>query len=47
MIEMSKLSLYDTGITPVYGDELVTLSTCDRSQVNEGRFVVIGVKIKE
>ena len=46
MIEMSKLSLYDTGVTPVYGDELVTLSTCDRSQVNEGRFVVVGVKIK-
>jgi len=47
IVEMSKLSLYDTGITPVYGDELVTLSTCDRSQVNEGRFVVVGVKIKD
>lgn len=47
VVEMSKLSLYNTGITPVYGDELVTLSTCDRSQVNEGRFVVVGVKIKD
>ncbi|MCI8736064.1 MAG: class B sortase [Lachnospiraceae bacterium] len=42
---MAEMSLYNTGITPVYGDELVTLSTCDRSQGAEGRFVVVGVKI--
>ena len=34
------LSLYDTGITPVYGDKLLTLSTCEYSQEN-GRFVVV------
>jgi len=45
MAAMADMSLYDTGITPVYGDELVTLSTCDRSQGEEGRFVVVGVKI--
>lgn len=45
MAAMAQMSLYDTGITPVYGDELVTLSTCDRSQGAEGRFVVVGVKI--
>ncbi len=45
MAAMAAMSLYDTGITPVYGDALVTLSTCDRSQGSEGRFVVVGVKI--
>ena len=44
MAEMSKISLYDTGITPEYGDELLTLSTCDY-QENNGRFVVVARKI--
>lgn len=34
------LSLYDTGITPVYGDKLLTLSTCEYTREN-GRFVVV------
>ncbi len=44
MREMAAMSLYDTGVTPVWGDELVTLSTCDSSQGGTGRFVVVGVK---
>lgn len=44
MQEMANMSLYDTGITPVYGDKLVTLSTCDTSIGDKGRFVVVGVK---
>lgn len=36
-------SLYDTGITPQYGDKLVTLSTCDYALKN-GRMVVIGCR---
>lgn len=44
MAEMKKLSLYDTGITPEYGDELLTLSTCDY-QENNGRFVIVARKI--
>ena len=44
MEEMSKLSLYDTGITAVYGDRLLTLSTCDSSEP-DGRFVVVAKKI--
>ena len=36
-----ELSLYDTGITPQYGDKLVTLSTCDYALEN-GRMVVVG-----
>lgn len=38
-----KLSLYDTGVTAVYGDKLVTLSTCEYSKQN-GRFVVVAKK---
>lgn len=38
------LSLYDTGITPQYGDKLICLSTCDYSQTN-GRLVVAAVRI--
>ena len=38
------LSLYDTGITPVYGEKLITLSTCEYSQAN-GRFVVVARQI--
>jgi sortase B len=45
MAEMAKISLSDTGITPEYGDELLTLSTCDY-QENNGRFVIVARKIK-
>ena len=36
-------SLYDTGITPKYGEKLITLSTCDNSRGNDYRFVVFSV----
>ena len=45
MNEMSKMSLYDTGVTAEYGDELLTLSTCDYME-EDGRFVVVAKKIK-
>lgn len=38
------LSLYDTGITPVYGDKLICLSTCAYHTEN-GRLVVAAVRI--
>ncbi len=38
------LSLYDTGITPVYGDKLIALSTCAYHAEN-GRLVVAAVRI--
>ena len=44
MSEMADLSLYDTGVTAKFGDELLTLSTCDHSQ-EDGRFVVVAKKI--
>ena len=38
------LSLYNTGIEPVYGDKIICLSTCEYSRVN-GRLVVAAVRI--
>lgn len=38
------LSIYDTGITPVFGDKIICLSTCEYTQVN-GRLVVAAVRI--
>lgn len=42
--DCKNLSLYDTGITPVYGDKLITLSTCEYSQ-KVGRLVVVAKQI--
>ena len=39
-----RLSFYDTGITPVYGDKIITLSTCEYTLAN-GRLVVAAVRI--
>lgn len=45
MQEMKAISLYDTGVTASYGDELLTLSTCDNSE-EDGRFVVVAKRIE-
>ena len=42
--EAKKAALYDTGVSPVYGDELLTLSTC-AYHVEDGRFVVVARRI--
>ncbi|MBF0995773.1 MAG: class B sortase [Lachnospiraceae bacterium] len=39
-------SLYDTGLDAKFGDELITLSTCEYSRSN-GRLVVVGRRIYE
>ena len=39
-----ELSFYDTGITPVYGDKLIALSTCEYT-LNNGRLVVCAVRV--
>ncbi len=44
MQEMAALSLYDTGVTASFGDELLTLSTCDSSET-DGRFVVVAKRV--
>ena len=41
-----ELSLYDMGETAVYGDRLLTLSTCEYSAPN-GRLVVVAKKVTE
>ncbi len=38
------MALYDTGITPKYGEKLITLSTCDKS-IEDGRLVVVARRI--
>lgn len=45
MQEMAALSLYDTGVRASFGDELLTLSTCDNSEA-DGRFVVVAKRIE-
>lgn len=44
MLEMSEQAFYETGVWAFYGDELLTLSTCDYHQDN-GRFVVVAKRI--
>ena len=39
-----KVSIYDTGVNASYGDQLLTLSTCEYSQKN-GRMVVVAKKV--
>jgi sortase B len=39
-----QLALYDTGVTAEYGDKLISLSTCEYSQVN-GRLVLVAKRI--
>ncbi len=38
-------ALYDTGISPSYGDKLLTLSTCSY-HTGDGRFVVVARKVR-
>lgn len=45
MNEMARISLYDTGVTARFGDQLITLSTCDNTE-QDGRFVVVAKKVK-
>ena len=44
--ESKKASLYDTGKTAEYGEQLLTLSTCEYSQ-EDGRFVIVARKISQ
>lgn len=43
--ESKKASLYDTGKTAEYGEQLLTLSTCSY-HTEDGRFVVVAKKVK-
>lgn len=41
---VKELSLYDTGVTAVFGDTFITLSTC-AYHVEDGRFVVVAKRV--
>lgn len=41
----SNLALYDTGVSAVYGDKLLCLSTCDYS-IRNGRLVVVAKRVE-
>ncbi len=45
MRAMAEMSLYDTGVTSRFGDELITLSTCDYEEGSE-RFAVVAKRIR-
>ena len=45
--EVRENQLYDTGIDAEFGDEFVTLTTCNRSRRKDGRFVVVCRKVRE
>ena len=45
MNSMKEISLYDTGVTAVYGEQLLTLSTCDYGE-DDGRFVVVAKRVQ-
>ncbi len=44
--QCKKLSIYDTGITPEYGDKLLCLSTCEYT-LEDGRLVVAAVRVHQ
>ena len=39
------LSIYDTGVTPSYDEQLITLSTCEHSQ-EDGRYVLVARRVE-
>lgn len=44
--DLSRSQFYDTGITPVYGDKIICLSTCEYTMGNgNGRLVVAAYRI--
>ncbi|MBR1559967.1 MAG: class B sortase, partial [Clostridia bacterium] len=45
--EIRANQLYPTGIDVAFGDEFITLTTCDHSRRDDGRFVVVARRIRE
>ncbi len=45
MRAMEEMSLYDTGVRSTFGDDLITLSTCDYEPGSE-RFAVVAKRVK-
>ena len=47
LAEIEENKFYDTGIDVEFGDEFITLTTCDRARRRNGRFVVVARRIRE
>ncbi len=47
LAEVRENQLYDTGIDAEFGDEFITLTTCNRARHRNGRFVVVCRRIRE
>lgn len=45
--EIKANQIYDTGVKVEFGDEFITLTTCDHSRRHNGRFVVVARRIRE
>ena len=45
--EIQANQIYETGIKAEFGDEFITLTTCDHSRRSNGRFVVVARRIRE
>ena len=45
--EIKANQIYDTGVEVEFGDEFITLTTCDHSRRHNGRFVVVARRIRE
>ena len=45
--EIRDNQIYETGIQTKFGDEFITLTTCDHSRRHDGRFVVVARRIRE
>lgn len=44
--ECKAISVYETGVDAMYGDDLITLSTCSYHDAVDGRFVIVARKKK-
>ena len=47
MRDIKANQIYDTGIETEFGDEFLTLTTCNKSRRTDGRFVVICRKVRD
>ena len=45
--EVWENQLYDTGVEAKFGDEFITLTTCNRARHRNGRFVIVARKLRE
>ena len=47
LADINAYKIYDTHIDVEFGDEFITMTTCDHSRRSDGRFVVVARRIRE